>query len=148
MKNNSATAPRITRVILYVKTIPKVAEFYQQFFSMRPLPGATADWLELTDSTGGCSVALHKASITQKSGAAMKLVFGVADVRTFKNIKEGQGMKFGIVHEVDGVVFANAKDPAGNSIQISTRGLVDGRQTTNRFDIAPRPSLQSKRDAT
>ncbi|HEV7220913.1 MAG TPA: VOC family protein [Terriglobales bacterium] len=123
MKNNSASSPRITRVILYVKDIPRVAAFYQQFFSMRPLPGATADWLELTDSSAGCSIALHKASVAQKSGAAMKLVFGVADVRTFKNIKERQGMKFGVVHEADGVVFANAKDPAGNSIQISSRGL-------------------------
>jgi predicted enzyme related to lactoylglutathione lyase len=127
MKNNSATVPRITRVILYVKNIPKVAAFYQQFFGMRPLPGATAEWMELADSSAGCSIALHKASVAQKSGAAMKLVFGVTDVRTFKQIKERQGMKFGIVHEAGGVVFANAKDPAGNSIQISNRGLARGQ---------------------
>ena len=146
MESNSATAPRITRLILYVKDIPKVAAFYRQFFGMRPLPGASANWLELADSSAGCSIALHKASVVQKSGAAMKLVFGVADVRAFKEFKEQQGMKFGTIHEVDGVVFANSKDPAGNSIQISSRGLAHGQETTSRLDIVHRTSPLPKRD--
>lgn len=53
----------------------------------------------------------------------MKLVFGVADVRLSKRAKEVQGLRFGVVHEIDGIEFANAKDPAGNSIQTSSRGI-------------------------
>jgi catechol 2,3-dioxygenase-like lactoylglutathione lyase family enzyme len=117
------SAPQITRVILYVKDVPRVAAFYQRFFGMRPLPGAKDGWLELTGPAGGCTIALHKASVAQKSGAAMKLVFGVTDVRAFKNAKEQQGLKFGVVHAVDDFEFSNAKDPAGNSISISSRGL-------------------------
>jgi hypothetical protein len=61
--------------------------------------------------------------VSQKSGAAMKIVFGVEDVTAFKSAKEKEGLKFGVVHEVDGFSFSNAKDPAGNSIQISSRGF-------------------------
>ena len=123
MENSPVTAPRITRVILYVRDIPRVAAFYERFFNMRELPGTTNGWKELAGPSDSCTIGLHQASVAQKSGAAMKLVFGVADVRSFKRAKEQQGLKFGVVHEIDGVEFANAKDPAGNSIQISNRGL-------------------------
>lgn len=125
MKNSSNPSPPITRVILFVKDIPKVAAFYEQFFGMRPLPGATDGWRELAGAPDGCTIALHQASISQKSGAAMKIVFGVADVRSFKRAKEKEGLKFGVVYKFGNIEFANAKDPAGNSIQISSRGITD-----------------------
>ncbi len=118
-----ADGPPVARVILYVKDIARVASFYERFFQMRPLPGATDGWLELESPSGGCTIALHKAAKTQKSGAAMKLVFAVADVRSFKQAMEGQGLLFGAVHEAEGFEFCNAKDPAGNSLSISSRGL-------------------------
>ena len=124
MEKHLITGPRITRIILYVKNIPRVAAFYQQFFNMTPLPGASDGWMELASSTEGCTIALHQASVGQKSGAAMKIVFGVADVEAFKKEKEKQGLKFSVIHRVAGIEFANAKDPAGNSIQISSRGLI------------------------
>ena len=55
----------------------------------------------------------------------MKLVFGVADVRSFKRAKEKEGLKFGVVHKFGDIEFVNAKDPAGNSIQISNRGITN-----------------------
>jgi len=113
----------IVRVILYVKDISKVAHFYQTHFGMKPLPSNEEGWLELESNSGGCNIALHKAAATQKSGAAIKIVFAVSDVRQFKKEREAAGLKFGPVHEPDGFLFANAKDPAGNSIQISSRGL-------------------------
>jgi predicted enzyme related to lactoylglutathione lyase len=119
----SVPAPQITRIILYVKNIPQVAAFYQEFFQMIPLPGATTSWLELQSPSGGCTIALHRASVAQKSGAAIKIVFGITDIATFKSSCEGKGLKFGAIHQVGTLRFANAKDPAGNSIQISNRGL-------------------------
>ena len=115
--------PSIARVILYVRDVGKTAAFYQRHFGLRALPGAGAEWIELEDEAGGCAIALHRANAAQKSGAAMKIVFAVADVRGFKARSEAAGLKFGVVHAVDGFEFANAKDPAGNSIQISSRGL-------------------------
>jgi len=122
-QTNPIPAPSIARVILYVKDVAKLAAFYQRYFSFNPLPGHTDGWIELSAAQSGCTIALHKASVAQKSGAAMKLVFGVADVAAFKQAKDAEGLRFGVIHQVDGIAFANAKDPAGNSIQISNRGM-------------------------
>jgi catechol 2,3-dioxygenase-like lactoylglutathione lyase family enzyme len=112
------------RIILYVKDLPKVAIFYQKHFGMKPLPSDDAGWLELKSPAGGCNIALHRAATTQKSGAAMKVVFGVPNVRQFMKEREAEGLKFGPVHDTGTFLFANVKDPAGNSVQISSRGLV------------------------
>jgi predicted enzyme related to lactoylglutathione lyase len=116
-------SPQVARVILYVKDIPKVAQFYQAHFGLVALPGARPGWLELAPRNGGCSIALHQASAAQKRGSEIKIVFGVRDVAVFKKERESSGLKFGVVHEVGSFKFSNAKDPAGNSIQISSRGF-------------------------
>lgn len=112
------------RVILYVKDIAKVALFYETFFGWKrgtSEPG----WLELECPAGGCVIALHQASKAQRSGSAVKLVFGVEDVQEFVDRAAEGGLKFGPVHVVEGShQFANAKDPAGNSISISSRGMI------------------------
>ena len=64
----------IMRVILYVKDIRKVADFYEKHFGMKALPSEDAGWLELESSGGGCNLALHRAAVSQKSGAAIKVV--------------------------------------------------------------------------
>ncbi len=117
------TGPSIARVILYVRDVPIVAAFYACFFGMKPLPGATDGWLELASPSGGCTIALHKAAKSQKSGAAIKIVFGVKDVPAFVQAKEKEGLKFGAIHRGNDFEYSNAKDPAGNSISISSRGL-------------------------
>lgn len=114
---------KIARVILYVKDVAGVAAFYERHFGLRRLAGWSEEWIELAGDDGGCAIALHLAAKSQKTGSAMKLVFGVADVDGFKAARERDGLRFGVVHRADGVAFANAKDPAGNSIQISNRGL-------------------------
>jgi predicted enzyme related to lactoylglutathione lyase len=113
----------IARVILYVKDIPTVARFYQTHFGMTPLPSKEEGWQELMGDAGGCQIALHRASARQKSGTAVKIVFGIADVRRFVEERAAAGLNFGPIHEPGAFMFANAKDPAGNSIQISSRGL-------------------------
>jgi catechol 2,3-dioxygenase-like lactoylglutathione lyase family enzyme len=123
-------SPPIARIVLYVRDIPTVAAFYEKHFGFVPLtgakaqPGSKGDWLELASPAGGCTLGLHQASKAQKSGAAMKIAFAVRDVRGFKAARERAGLKFGVVHKAEGFEFANAKDPAGNSISISSRGLV------------------------
>ena len=77
----------------------------------------------MTSNSGGCTIALHQASAAQKSGAAIKLVFGVADVAKFKSERELAGLKFGPIQATGNSKFANAIDPAGNPVQISRRGL-------------------------
>lgn len=113
----------IVRLILYVQDIPKVARFYERYFGLAPLPSENKAWLELAGDAGGCVIALHQASRAQKGGSAMKIVFGVKDVRAFVEDSARDGLKFGPIHEVGEMLFANVKDPAGNSVQISNRGM-------------------------
>lgn len=116
-------APPVTRLILYVKDIPKVAAFYQRHFKMTELPGASAGWLELASPNGGAILSLHQAAKSQKSGAAIKITFAVHDVAAFKAAQEKQGLKLGAIHDTGTHQFANGKDPNGNSISVSSRGL-------------------------
>lgn len=113
----------LSRVVLYVRDIPAVAAFYQQHFGLQPLGDGEPGWLELAPPGGGCAIALHQAAASQKRGSEIKLVFGVADVRAFKAERAAAGLQFGPVHDAAGHCFANAKDPAGNAISISSRGL-------------------------
>ncbi len=123
--------PAISRVILYVRDIEKVALFYETLFGMERIESEGRGWLELRSLSGGCLVALHQAAKSQKSGAAMKLVFGVKDVRAFTEEAARKGLPFGPVHRVDhgpglefaNIEFANIKDPAGNSVSVSSRGI-------------------------
>lgn len=119
----------IVRCILYVKDIPKVAAFYQEHFGLLPLPSPQQDWLELESDAGHCTIALHQASKAQKSGSAIKIVFGVPDVRAFVAERADHGLKFGPIHETQGFAFANARDPAGNSISVSSRGVKNDPET-------------------
>ena len=120
-------AVTVARVILYVRDIPKVAAFYAKYFGFRPLDGVEEGWLELASPEGGCNIALHQAAVSQKRGSAIKLAFAVRDVRAFKAASEAAGLKFGVVHETASHAFSNARDPAGTSIQISSRGLANSK---------------------
>jgi predicted enzyme related to lactoylglutathione lyase len=111
----------IARIILYVQEIPKVARFYERYFGMKSLPSDNKAWLELASEGGGCVIALHQASRAQKSDASMKIVFFVPDVQKFVDDCASDGLKFGPVHDVGELHFANVKDPAGNSVQVSDR---------------------------
>lgn len=53
----------------------------------------------------------------------MKLVFDVKDVAAFCEAASRNGLTFGKIHQADGYVFANTKDPSGNSVQVSSRAF-------------------------
>lgn len=114
---------RISRIILFVRDVETVAAFYEKHFGLRPLDRCEDGWLEL--SAGGCNLALHRAPTAsrERGRSPAKIVFAVTDVHAAKKQFAAQGLKFGKVHEVAGFAFANARDPEGNPIQISSRGL-------------------------
>jgi catechol 2,3-dioxygenase-like lactoylglutathione lyase family enzyme len=114
------------RVILYVKDIPKVAEFYRTHFGMRPLASDEEGWLELESKSGGCNIALHRAPTAQRSGAAIKIAFGVADVRQFKKEREAAGLN-----------SARSMSPAASICQCKRPG---GQLHTN---LKPGPDLET-----
>lgn len=52
-----------------------------------------------------------------------KPFFDVQDIATFCSAAKNNGLEFGSIHKADGYCFANAKDPDGNSIQVSSRAF-------------------------
>ncbi|MFT3867682.1 MAG: VOC family protein [Nibricoccus sp.] len=117
--------PPISRVILYVKDIPKVAAFYAKHFGFQSKPRKEADLLELASSTGGFSLLLIQASKGHRTGqSCIKLVFDVEDIEGFKAQARKEGLIFGMSHKGEGYEFANARDPAKNPIQISCRAFL------------------------
>ncbi len=131
---------QLARVVLYVADIPKVAAFYQKYFGLSPVAAPEKGWLELGPRQGGCCIALHQASAGQKRGSEIKLVFAVDDVYSAKASLEAAGLKLGVIHELEDFEFCNAKDPAGNSISISSRGV------KNRVPRAPSSGSGKRND--
>ena len=115
----------ISRIVLYVRDVPGAVAFYEKYFGMTPTGPPEKGWQELSTPGGGCNLALHQALMTsrERGRSPAKIVFGVTDVHAAKKQMAARGLKFGKVHEVNGFAFANARDPEGNPIQISSQGM-------------------------
>jgi len=119
---NTKVAPPITRIALYVRNVPKIADFYSKHFGfiqdLSEMPGL----LRLTSPSGGCYLALLQASKGHKIGqSCIKIIFDVEDIEAFKQKCLKDGLKFGSTHQCEGYAYSNARDPAKNLIQISSR---------------------------
>jgi catechol 2,3-dioxygenase-like lactoylglutathione lyase family enzyme len=110
------------RIILYVRDVERSAEFYARHFGYELHREAGDRIAELLGPDGAASIMLHPAAKSQKLGqVSVKLVFDVVDVERFVVAAGKAGLKFGALHRGDGYVFANAKDPDGNAISVSSR---------------------------
>jgi len=124
--------PSISRIALYVRDMEKVAAFYERHFGFTRMDTGLADKLILTPPSGGCALVILQASKGHKTGQSnVKLIFDVEDVAAFKAESAKSGLKFGTIHKGSGYEFANARDPAGNPIQISSGYRVDGNPSAS-----------------
>ncbi len=116
-------SPPLVAIILYVHNMPAVSLFYQTYFGFRE-EGADSDVIHLTSLSGGCAVTILKASKGHRSGQSLvKLFFAVQYVEAFKQESDERVLQFVLIHRGEGYAFANARDPAKNLIQISSRRL-------------------------
>ena len=112
------------RVLIYTKKIDEMAAFYSRHFGYRVIRADHDRLVELKPRAPGLTILLHPAAARQKeSQVLVKLVFDVEDVEAFCARASADGLRFGKIHQADGYVFANAKDPSGNSIQVSGRAF-------------------------
>lgn len=115
-------SPVLASLILYSKAVDDMAAFYCEHFdyTRRDEPGDRI--VELRPKSQGTILLLHPAAKGARQGqAAVKLVFTVPDVAAFCEARAAAGLDFGPLHTADGYVFANAKDPSGNSVSVSGR---------------------------
>lgn len=120
--------PVLGRILLYVRDLDAVAEFYALHFGFGVHKEEGDRVVELENPAGaGSNIMLHPLGRGRKGGQTVaKLVFDVPDVEAFCARAAEHGLSFGTVHKADGYVFANAKDPAGNAISISGRAYRHG----------------------
>ncbi len=118
-------SPRLGRIILYTKKVDEVAAFYCTHFGFEELRLEGDRIVELVAPDGGANILLHPMSGGRKDGQTLvKLVFDVEDVEGFCAAAKDRGLIFGAIHKADGYCFANAKDPAKNSVSVSSRAFV------------------------
>ena len=112
------------RIVIYTGRVDEVAAFYVRHFGFDILRSEGDRIVELRHPDGGAAILLHPKAAGQKEGQALvKLVFDVEDVPAFCSAARERGLDVGPVHKADGYVFANAKDPARNSVQVSSRAF-------------------------
>ena len=117
--------PPISRILLYVRDQPRVADFYVRHFGFVEVPRKHRDLIELKSPAAQFSLLLHQASKGHRTGqSCIKIVFDVDDIESFKRESLRKGLKFGKTFKGDGYEFANARDPAKNPIQISRRACL------------------------
>ena len=116
---------QLGRIVIYTKRLEEVAAFYCKHFAFEVLQLDGDRIVELVAQNGGANIMLHATSDRRKEGQTLvKLVFDVEDVPAFCEQAKRQGLEFGPLHQADGYCFANAKDPAKNSVSVSSRAFV------------------------
>ncbi|MEO0632949.1 MAG: VOC family protein [Pseudomonadota bacterium] len=115
--------PPLVRLTLYTRKIDEMAEFYRVHFGYTAWGSPDDRIVELRPPGPGAILHLHPLAKSQKAGQVLvKLGFEVEDVPTFVADAAARGLTFGTPMKGDGYLFANAKDPAGNSISVTSRG--------------------------
>lgn len=118
----------LNTLILYARQPERTAAFYALHFGYRalePLDGVTE--LCPPEGSNGVRLLVLQAAKSIKLGhVGIKLVFSVADVEAFKAASAERGLHFGSTHTANGYCFANAKDPDGNSVSVSSRAFRPG----------------------
>lgn len=99
---------QLSGVVIYAKDLETTVEFYEKNFGFKSLRASDDRIVELFHETGA-RIMVHQAGRAVKQGqSTVKLVFAV---------------------EADGYVYANARDPSGNPISISSRAFRAGSGT-------------------
>jgi hypothetical protein len=100
----------------------RLVTFYETYFSFNAVGDVSEGLVEMVAPAGGAGILIHRAAKGVKLGqVGVKLTFSVQDVEGFKAEASALGLEFGSIHQANGYSFANAKDPDGNSISISSR---------------------------
>lgn len=111
------------RLIIYTKKIDEMVAFYCDHFGYEAIHYPGDRIVELRPESGA-ALLLHPAGKAQKMGQVLvKLVFDAPDVAARREALLAAGVEVGPLLDGGGYVFANLKDPSGNSVQISGRAF-------------------------
>ncbi len=111
-------------IIIYARDMKKSADFYKTHFNFDTSGEISEGLIELNGKSGGAGILIHQAAKSSKLGqVGVKLSFHVKDIEAVVSSSKDKGLEFGPLHQANGYKFANAKDPDGNSISVSSRSF-------------------------
>jgi predicted enzyme related to lactoylglutathione lyase len=114
----------LNRITLYARDVEGTVAFYERHFGFKVLRLPGDRIVELVALNGGANIMVHAAAKGVRTGqVTVKLVFDVQDVVGFREKSAANGLVFGPEHRADGYSYANAKDPCGNNIAVSSRAF-------------------------
>jgi len=118
----------LNRLVLYARDVEATVAFYEKHFGFEVLRLPGDRIVELVARGGGANIMVHPAAKGVRTGqVTVKLVFDVEDISAFRAESARHGLSFGPEHPADGYSYANAKDPCGNNIQVSSRAFRNAR---------------------
>ena len=113
-----------SRLVIYCHDMAAMVAFYSTHFGYQAFTQDGDRIIELSRADGGVILMLHPAGKGQKAGQSLiKLVFDTKDVEGSRNALIEAGVDVGPIHQADNYQFANLKDPAKNSVSISSRAF-------------------------
>ena len=114
----------LRRIVVYARDVEATVAFYEKHFGFQVLRLPGDRIVELVALNGGANIMVHAAAKGVRTGqVTVKLVFDVEDVSGFCQRSADNGLIFGAEHLADGYSYANAKDPCGNNITVSSRAF-------------------------
>jgi predicted enzyme related to lactoylglutathione lyase len=123
-KENDTVSLALNRLILYARDVEGTAAFHEKHFGFKALRLPGDRIVELVAQRGGANIMIHAAAKGVKTGqVTVKLVFDVEDVSAFCERSARDGLVFSPEHPANGYTYANAKDPCGNNIQVTSRAF-------------------------
>jgi predicted enzyme related to lactoylglutathione lyase len=112
----------LNTILIYARNPASTAAFYRDYFDFETSGQIVEGLIELRSST--TTLLIHQAAKSVRQGqATVKLMFSVRDVEGFKQDSAQRGLVFGSTHQANGYSYANAKDPDGNPVSISSRAF-------------------------
>lgn len=112
----------LIEVILYVKDMNKMVQFYRDVLDLRltnPTIMDPADENWVTFETGNCLLALHSGGKGNTGADAPKIVFRVQDIMSARFQLLESGVAAGEIRSpTPGIAVVDARDPEGNPFSI------------------------------
>ena len=112
----------LIEVILYVKDMNKMVQFYRDVLDLRltdPTLINPADENWVTFETGNCLLALHSGGKGDVGTDAPRIVFRVQDIKSARFQLLEAGITVGEIQSpTPGIAVCDARDPEGNSFSI------------------------------
>jgi catechol 2,3-dioxygenase-like lactoylglutathione lyase family enzyme len=112
----------LNTILIYARNPAVTSAFYKEHFGFEGSGEMHEGLIELHAPETGIHLLIHQAAKSLKFGqAVVKQMFSVRNVEAFKAASAEKGLEFGSIHQANGYQFANAKDPDGNPVAISSR---------------------------